>query len=310
MRCLVTGATGFVGAWLVKRLVDDGHRVTLLTRPQSNLWRIEPWLDDLTIVHGDLSDVTSIRQEIINASPEGVFHLAWSGGNSSAFNSDPNQVYSNVPGSLELMRIAAAAGAGFFLNMGSCVEYGVYQVPVRETDSVQPTNLYGASKYAVELLGEKLGPKLGLRFASFRLFWAYGPGDDDARLVPSLYRKLLRGDRHAMTPGEQLWDFLYIEDVIEALVRVSTTPNASGIFNLGSGNPIPIKDVAQRVGASLGRAELLGIGDVPYGPGQIMHLQADTSRLRAATGWEPRVSLDEGLRRTTDWYLSGSPRLP
>ena len=310
MRCLVTGATGFVGAWLVKRLVADGHRVTVLTRPSSDLWRIEPWLDATTIVHGDLSDIASATEKIKEFSPENVFHLAWSGGNSSAHNFDPNQVYGNVPGSLELMRIAAASGASLFLNLGSCVEYGVYQVPVRETDAVQPTNLYGTAKYAVELLGEKLGPRLGLRFASFRLFWAYGPGDDDARLVPSLYRKLLSGKRHAMTAGEQLWDFLYIEDVIDALVKVATTPEASGIFNLGSGNPVSIRSVAQIVGAHLGREDLLGFGDVPYSSGQIMHLQADTSRLRASTRWQPTVSLQDGLQRTTDWYLSGRRRLP
>jgi nucleoside-diphosphate-sugar epimerase len=299
-----------VGAWLVRRLMADGHRVAVLARPSSDLWRIAPWLESVTIVRGDLSAVSLAAEEIKDFAPEWVFHLAWSGGNSSAHNFDPNQVYANVPGSLELMRIVAESGAKVFVNLGSCVEYGVYEIPVRETDPVKPKNLYGAAKYAVELLGEQLGPRLGLRFSSFRLFWAYGPGDDDARLLPSLYRKLLRGERHAMTPGEQMWDFLYIEDVVDALVCVASSATASGIFNLGSGSVIAIEDVAQIVGAALGQEELLGIGDIPYGAGQIMHLEADTSRLRAATGWEPRVSLREGLRRTTEWYRSGTRQLP
>jgi nucleoside-diphosphate-sugar epimerase len=310
MRCLITGATGFVGGWLLKRLKEDGHRLAVLVRPTSDLWRIEPWLDEVTILQGDLSNIVSAAGKIKEFAPEWIFHLAWSGGHSSAYHFDPNQVYANVPGSLELMRIAAASGAAVFVNLGSCVEYGVYRVPVRETDAVQPANLYGAAKHAVELLGEKLCPRLGLRFASFRLFWAYGPGDDDARLLPSLYRKLLRGERHAMTPGEQLWDLSYIEDVIDALVKVAETPDAAGFFNLGSGEPVSIRSVAQMVGAALGREELFGIGDLPYAAGQIMHLQADVSRLRAATGWEPKVSLAEGLRRTKDWYLSGSRTPP
>jgi UDP-glucose 4-epimerase len=310
MRCLVTGATGFVGSWLVRRLVSEGHAVAVLVRPSSDLWRIAPWADRLTQIRGDLATIVSAKEQLADFAPEVIFHLAWSGGNSSRFNFDPAQVYANVPGSLELLRIGAACGASVFVNLGSCVEYGSYCVPVRETDSVRPSNLYGAAKYAVELLGENLGPQMQIRFASMRLFWAYGPGDDDARLLPSLFRRLRAGERQAMTPGEQVWDFCFIEDVVDALIRVAQSPNASGIFNLGSGQPVPLKDVANRAGQLLGRPDLVGIGDLPYSPGQVMHLEADVSRLRDVTGWAPVTSLEEGLQRTAAWYKAGEMSLP
>lgn len=306
MRCLVTGASGFVGSWLVRRLLSDGHSVAVVTRSTSNLWRIRSLIPALVQIEGDLSCLGPSRSAIQAFQPEVVFHLAWSGGNSSRFLNDAAQVYANVPGSLELIRMTAEAGATTFINFGSCVEYGQYCIPVRETDPVRPKNLYGSAKYAVEQLGLALAPVLGLRFVSLRLFWAYGPSDDDARLVPSLVRKLLAGERQAMTRGDQIWDYLYIDDVIEAVILVAKIPSAEGVFNLGSGRPERLRTVAEQLANLAGSAALLGLGDVPYGADQVMHLQADISRLRAATGWEPRVGLNEGLERTVAWYKGES----
>ncbi len=310
-RCLVTGASGFVGAWLVRRLVGEGYPTAVLARPSSDLWRIQPWLPKVTRICGELEEIARAAGAIQDFAPDVVFHLAWTGGNSRRYNDDPVQVYGNVPGSLQLLRMAAGSGAKVFVNMGSCVEYGTYSVPVRETDPVRPINLYGAAKHAVESLCVHLALPLGLRFASLRLFWAYGPADDDARLLPSVIRKLLNGERQAMTPGEQVWDYLYIEDVVDALLRVAETPGAQGIFNLGSGEPQRLRSVVELVASHMAEAmPLLGFGDMAYPAGQIMHLQAEIDRLKQATGWQPRTPLAEGLAQTVRWYKAGLRYLP
>lgn len=302
MRCLVTGATGFVGSWLVRRLIADQHSVAILTRPTSNTLRINSCLSSLHQIEGDLNCIEPSRAAVQAFAPEVVFHLAWTGGNSSRFLNDISQVYSNVPGTLELMRIVAEANATTFINFGSCVEYGEYRIPVRESDPVLPRNLYGSAKYSVEQLMQAMAPTLGLRFASLRLFWAYGPADEPARLIPSLIMKMLKSEHPSMTKGEQLWDYVYIDDVIEAIVSVMNTSTADGVFNLGSGHPEPLRTIAEKIATLIGNGSLPGFGDIPYRPDQVMHLEADITRLHEATGWKPRVGIDEGLKATVAWY--------
>ena len=121
-------------------------------------------------------------------------------------------------------------------------------------------------------------------------------------MLPSVILALLRGEKPALTLGEQRWDYLYVEDAVDAIWRAATTSSAQGVFNLGSGEAHTIKSIVERVRDLIDHNLPLGFGEVPYRPDQIMHLQADISRLKQVAGWSPQVSLDEGLRRTVDWF--------
>jgi nucleoside-diphosphate-sugar epimerase len=123
-------------------------------------------------------------------------------------------------------------------------------------------------------------------------------------MIPSVTTSLLAGKRPSLTPGEQVWDFLYVEDAVRALVALAESNSASGVFNLGSGAPLTIRNVVTQIRDAIDPALDLGFGDLPYPPGQVMHLEADISRLRAATRWTPEISLPEGIRRTVEWHKS------
>jgi UDP-glucose 4-epimerase len=305
MRCLVTGASGFLGSWLVRRLLEEGHSVLAVTRPGGKYPRLAAIASELEFVYADLSTIPTITSEAKHFAPDVTFHLAWWGGNSSKFVNDPGQVYTNVPGTLELVRVAHEADCKAFIFLGTSAEYGVYRVPVRESDAVSPRNLYGHSKYAMMLLTQALSAQWGMRFCGVRPFWTYGPMDDELRMIPSVIHQLLDGKRPRVTAGEQLWDFLYVEDAVRALIALATSSGVAGIFNLGSGTPCPLKKVVSSIRDIINPNLEIGFGEVPYGPEQIMHLEADISRLQSATGWRPEVSLQEGLRRTVEWYRSG-----
>ncbi len=200
--------------------------------------------------------------------------------------------------------LARQAQAKTFIFYGSGLEYGTYNIPVRETDPVEPTNLYGACEAGNNADGGNNFRFSGIRFCSVRPFWTYGPRDDANRMIPSLIEKLLDRQRPALTAGKQLWDFLFIDDATEAVIRLAQSPNASGVFNMGSGLAVPLGQVAEHVRDLIDPSLELGLGDVPYPRGQIMHLQADVSRLNSFTGWHPSVGLADGLRRTVAWHKS------
>ena len=186
--------------------------------------------------------------------------------------------------------------------MGSQAEYGPSPYPLDESAPTRPTTIYGATKMATCILSEAMCKTSGLRFAWLRLFSSYGPKDQLDWMIPYLTNALLRGERPAVTAGDQEWDYLYIEDAAEAVVKVACNPQAQGVFNLGSGHAYRLRDVIARVRDLIDPRLEIGFGEVPYGPDQVMHLRADISRLVSITGWQPRTPLDEGLRQTVSWY--------
>jgi nucleoside-diphosphate-sugar epimerase len=304
MRCLVTGASGFLGSHLVRKLLDEGHEVLAVVRQSSDLWRLGDVQNCLRFAYSPLSELKLIAKGVLAFRPTTVFHLAWTGGNSRKYLNDAAQVYENLPGSLDLVRLAYMAGCSSYLFLGSVVEYGICSRPVRETDIPDPDSLYGIAKLSTLRLSEALCRQFGVRFCGVRLFWAYGPMDDPLRMIPSVTTSLLAGKRPSLTPGEQVWDFLYVEDAVRALVALAESNSASGVFNLGSGAPLTIRNVVTQIRDAIDPALDLGFGDLPYPPGQVMHLEADISRLRAATRWTPEISLPEGIRRTVEWHKS------
>ena len=239
-------------------------------------------------------------------SPDAVLHLAWSGvANAARF--DRTQITDNVQTACALTEAAIAAGASAFIGIGSQGEYGA-GTEMREDALPHPTSLYGAAKVATHFLTAQLAHQSGLRHAWLRLFSTYGPADNDGWLIPTLITEMLAGRRPKTTLGTQYWDWLHIDDVAGAILAVATTPQAEGIFNLGSGQPTQVRAVVERLRDLIAPEMELLFGEIPFRPDQVMHMQADISRLTAATGWTPQISIDAGLASTVAWYRGHQPK--
>ena len=300
MHCLVTGASGFFGSWLVRQLLGRGHAVTVLMRSQQRSHRVTNWSDRVHIVYGSFEDTTSLRENLMRESADVFFHLAWSGVTAD-FRNQTNQISTNLVGSLQFWELAKDCGCKHWIGLGSQAEYGLYKEVLREDLPARPVSAYGVAKFACGMLTGKMSEMVGMKHTTVRLLSTYGPGDDPRNMIPSVILTLLAGKRPAMTKGEQVWDYVYVEDAARALCQIAET-GATGIFNLASGETVEIRDVAERIRNLIDPRLELGLGDLPYRQDPIMYLKGDISRLKSATGWQPEITLDEGLHRTVEWY--------
>lgn len=300
MRCLVTGATGFLGSHLVRDLLKHEHSVTVFLRPNANTDRLNDCLPRVSVVRGSLEDLSGLREELHKEPVDSAFHLAWAGVTGAQRN-DTEQVTRNVINSLMLWDVLHQTGCTVFLGVGSQAEYGPHSGILSEDTPTTPATAYGAAKLALGILLKQLCLTAGIRFVWLRLFSAYGPADDPRHMVPSLIETLLRHEKPLLTAGEQIWDYLYVNDAVAAMCAC-LEQEVSGVFNLGSGAPCILREFILKVRNSIAPALPLGFGEVPYRPDQVMHLEADITRLQSATGWKPKVNSSAGIEQTVEWY--------
>ena len=298
-RVLVTGGAGFVGARVVRRLVEQGREVVVLLRETSDPRRLAEVLGRCTVLSGDLSRLDALRSPLEDLAPEGVLHLAW-GGVKGADRNHPMQL-SNVSTSIELFRLTGEIGCSRFIGLGSQAEYGPLSGCIDERAPTRPTTTYGAAKLATGCVLDRAAAAAGRPFAWLRLFSSYGPDDDPSWLIPYMIRTLLAGERPRLTKAEQIWDYIHVDDVADAIVA-TLDAGACGIFNLGSGQARPLREIIEHLRDTIDPGLPLGFGEVEYRPDQVMHLESDITALRAATGWAPRVSLERGLSDVVAWH--------
>ena len=301
MKILVTGAGGFVGAAVAGEALRAGHNVVGTVRPGSSDDRLVGLGPRLAVVGLDLRDAGQVSAMMRDQRPDVIVHVAWSGVSNKA-RSDRLQITDNIETSCQLLEAGAEFGVSKFIGMGSQGEYGPLDRKIAETDLPLPTTLYGASKLAVHYLTQQLAAQSSLSYAWLRIFSTYGPGDNPHWLIPSLIDQMLDGRRPQTTLGDQLFDCLFINDIATAVVAVATLPAAEGIFNLGSGHPIPVRSIVEKIRDLTSPEMKLVFGEVPYRSDQVWHMEADIGRLTTLTGWLPRIGIDAGLAATVAWH--------
>ena len=189
---------------------------------------------------------------------------------------------------------------------GTCFEYDTRAGYLSEQTPVAPRSLYAASKLSLLTALGHLSERTGMALAWPRLFYQYGPCEDERRLVPAVILALLRGERALLTPGEQVRDYLHVEDVASSIFAVGMS-ELTGPVNVGSGQPVTVRQIARALGNIIGDPSLVALGARDYSPDDPMFVCAVTRRLREGTGWSPRWDLETGLAQTVEWFSQRHP---
>lgn len=300
-RVFVTGATGFIGSYLVRQLLGRNIEVAVLVRPESDLWRIADIQDQLTIFIWNGLSVDSFSGTFREFAPDTVFQLGWAGVGNTHRN-DVLQQFDNVRFAVELAQLSADCGVQCWIGAGSQAEYGPCDRPISESMLPQPTTLYGAAKLSAMLMTERIAALHEMRHVWVRIFSTYGPLDNDGWMIPGLISKLFKRERPALTAGEQLWDYLHVDDAARAFLQLAES-KACGVFNLGSGEALPLRKIIETIRDFIDPTLPLGFGEVPYRPDQVMRLQADITRIESTTEWRPLIPLIIGLQALVESNL-------
>lgn len=295
MRLFLSGSTGFIGHRVLPRLLDAGHEVIALVRSASAAEALtsEPsGKGSLRVEVGDLNDRTRLRSLLAEVRPEAALHLAWY--------VEPGHFWSArqnldcVAESLRLAQDLLDFGCRRLAGAGTCAEYDWSEPYPREDSPCRPASLYGLAKDSVRRLWSRACEAEGASLLWLRYGFLYGPGERPQRLVPAVARALLAGESPACSSGEQVRDFLYVDDLADATVAALES-DWEGPLNVGSGEPLPVKQIVNTLAELIGGPGKPRLGARPTAPGDPALLVPDTTSLREAIGWRPRTELRAGL---------------
>ena len=306
---LVTGASGFIGAHLVARLLSEGSRVTVLARPSSGL--PAEWRDRVRVIACDDFNESNLRR-LVDTPVEAVFHLAAYGVRPDHRDID-EIIRINVKLPAALVRLCNEWRARMVMA-GTFSEYRSpsAQELLREDSPLEQGKLYGSSKAAGGLMASAIASSGGIGFRLLRLFKVYGAGEAPHRLLPELVSGFAKRERVAISAGTQVLDFVYVDDVIEAMLRADAhCHERRGIatWNVATGRPHSVREFAEHVAAAMDAdASLLGFGAITMRTDDEPWLVGSPDLLHAELDWQPSIGLDEGvraavaaLRRTQSW---------
>ena len=296
---LVTGGTGFIGHHSLPLLLEDGYDIHITVRDKSKIKNQNPYIHyhECDLLNG------SQQEQLFNSlKPSYLLHFAWNAIPGKFWSSPDNLQW--VEKSLEILRNFIEFGGQRVVFAGTCAEYDwSYGYCTENITPTNPQSLYGTCKNGLRQIFEQYCQQSGVSYAWGRIFWLYGINEYPERLVPSVINNLLNGQPAKCTHGQQFRDFMYVEDVSAAFVRLLDS-EIKGVVNIGSGQPITIKEIVTEIATRLNSLNLLEFGEPNVShTNEYPLVIANSQRLYKEVNFKSQFCFQRGLDKTIDWWL-------
>lgn len=301
-KIVLSGATGFIGSHLTRRLISEWADVYVISRENSNTWRIKDCLSQENILYCAIINKELLNRIIGEIKPDIVFHLA-------AYGVNPEKrdyleaINTNIIGTANMVSVAIEAEVKLFINTGTCFEYGQKSDKIVEREYLEPTNIYGSTKAASVLLAHQMAREGGLKIITLRPFGIYGEGESRNKFFPYVILSLLNNESVELTKCEQKRDYIYIQDLIDAYILAAQSEHLTDeIINIGSGVAKSLRYFVETIKTKINSNLNINYGDRPYRDGEMWYLCTDIEKARNILGWKPKTSFEEGISKTIKWF--------
>jgi nucleoside-diphosphate-sugar epimerase len=304
-KILVIGGAGFIGANLVRKLVSENKFNVSVIEPQNaNPWRLKDVLDKVKIYNSDITKKDELEKTLDGIQPNIIFHLASYGVYPAIQNDLDRMIETNIKGTINLANLSMKYKPELFVNTGTCSEYQEKDGKLGEGDSVGPTNFYGITKLAATMLLQKIATTKNLSVVNLRLFTPFGYFEDGQRLIPYIILQTLKGEKVELTSPNFVRDFIFIEDLVDAFIKVLESKNnfSGEIFNIGSGKQHSIQEVVAAISKAMGK-DL----DVSYGNRQSYYKEpksfvANNNKAAKEFNWKTENSFESAIEKNVIWF--------
>lgn len=301
-KVIITGANGFIGSHIVKRIIEHSSDLSVLVRETSDLWRLEEYKKHINIIHVDLRDGTQVSKCMCQIKPDYVFHMA-------AYGVDSRQMdyitasETNIIGTINLLKGVSKVGCEKVINTGTSMQYGNKAGPITEDESYVPTNIYGSTKAASVIVAHQIARENRIDIATIIPFGVFGEKEGSHKFIPHVILSALNNRDIDLSPCEQFRDYCYVENIIDGFVMVALNNNIKDeIFNIGSGKVYLLKHYVEIMLKKMRIDKRVMYGAVEYRKNDLWNPLPDIGKISGMLGWKPGISLEEGLDRTIEWY--------